>query len=254
MRTLVLSATMLAFAPTAASAAQLSINTSASHSRSGGAEARTTATSSSVGASAVLGEWEVSATLPYISVSGGGTELTVGGVVIRPDDEEPVSGFGDVFLAAGRALPLGDILPVDVAIRGELKLPTGSRNLSTGKIDAGMDVEVSRQLGSVTPFISTGYRYYGDSNVLELEDGWVLSAGATFTLRGVTIIASYDWSESPLGLAAARELFGVASGAFAPSWNWTVYASKGLSEAAADLMIGIGVSHTLGQSRPLLKK
>ena len=239
-----------------ASAAQLSISSAASHSSGRyGADKPTTVTSSSLGATGSLDEWEVSATLPYLSVGLGGAELTVGGVVIQPDGGRGrVSGLGDVFVTVGRTLPLGDEFPADVAIEGQVKLPTGARRLSTGKVDGGLDVELSRQFGSVSPFLSAGYRFYGDNAELELENGWAFSAGATITHGGLTFIGSYDWSSSPIGLASAEEMFAVASGPLARDWNWTLFGSNGLSEGSADLMFGIGISRTFGSAPPALTK
>ena len=237
-------------------AAQLSISSAASRSSGRyGADQPTTVTSSSLGATASLDEWEVSATLPYVSVGVGGAELTVGGVVIQPDGRrDRVSGFGDAFVTVGRTLPMGDGFPVEVAIQGQLKLPTGAPQLSTGKVDWGLDVELSSQFGSVSPFLSAGYRFYGDSAELDLENGWAISAGASITHGSLTFIGSYDWASSPIGLPAAEELFGVFSGPLARNWNWTMFGSTGLSEGAADLMFGIGLSRTFGSAPPLLKK
>ncbi len=249
-------AMLLASAPGGALAAQLGISSAASHSSGRyGAEKPTTVTSSSVGATGSMGEWEVSATLPYLSVGPGGAELTIGGVVIQPDGGRGrVSGFGDAFVTVGRTLPLGDGFPVEVAVEGQLKLPTGARKLSTGKVDGGVDVQLSRQFGSVSPFLSAGYRFYGDSAELALENGWAISAGATITHGRLTFIGSYDRSSSPIGLPGAEEMFAVASGPLARNWNWTLFGSKGLNEGAADLMFGIGFSRTFGSAPALIKK
>lgn len=241
---------LLVSASGGASAAQLSISSAGSHSSGRyGAEKPTSVTSSSVGATGRFGEWDVSATIPYLSIGVGGAELAVGGVVIQPDGRRGrVSGFGDAYITVGRTLALGDEFPVEVAIEGQVKLPTGARKLSTGKVDAGLDIELSSQFGSVSPFLSAGYRIYGDSAELELENGWALSAGATITHGGLTFIGSYDWSASPIGVPEAKEVFAVATGPLAQNWSWTLFGSKGLSEGAADLMFGIGFSRKFGSA------
>lgn len=239
----------LLIAQSGALAAQTSISTSGNYS-SGfyGGDQATDVRSVSVSASKTLGDWEFTASLPYLSISAGGEELTVGGVVVRPqEDGARISGYGDVFVTAGGPLPL-HMLPFDVSVQGQLKVPTGSSNLSTGNIDGGLDVELSKSFGSVAPFVMMGYRFYGDSNELELENGWAASAGATLSYWGATFIASYDWSQSPLGLAAAHELFAVASGPLTENWNWSVYGSKGLSDGAADKMIGLGITRSFGRA------
>lgn len=249
MRKLLIGA-MLSMCGAPGFATELSFTTSAAYSsgRYGGT-APTRAATASVAASATLGAWELSASLPYVNIAAGSSEVTVGGIVVRPGEASggKIRGFSDILLMAGRPLT-ADWLPVDVSIQAQLKLPTGSRSISTGKADGGIDVEVSRSFGPVSPFLSAGYRVYGDSADLELENGWALSGGASVAFGDITIIGSYDWSQSPVGLAPAKELFAVMSGPFGGDWNWTAYGSKGLNEGAADLMIGFGVTRRF--SRP----
>lgn len=234
---------LLLIMPGQALAADLSVTTSASYSagKYGGTE-RTQATVANLGASATSGEWTLSAALPYVNIDAGSSEVTVGGIVVRPEGAgSKIRGVGDVTLSAGRSLAF-EWLPVDVTVQGQVKLPTGAKALSTGKLDGGLDIELAKSFGSVSPFLSAGYRIYGDSQDLELENGWLLSAGATLTLGKVTFIGSYDWSQSPIGLTSAKEIFAVASGPVGDQWSWTVYGSKGLNEGAADRMFGFGIT------------
>jgi hypothetical protein len=180
-------------------------------------------------------------------VEAGGEELSVGGVLIRPEGPQRLSGLGDVSVSAGRLLPVA--LPVDVAIQLQLKLPTGSSSFSTGMVDGGLDVELSKDFGGVSPFVSAGYRFYGDDPDFELENGWVASAGASLTHGRLTLIASYDWSQSPIGLPDAHEIFFVASGPLAARWNWSLFGSKGLNDGAADVMVGMGLMRSLSRKK-----
>jgi hypothetical protein len=235
--------------PGQALAADLSVTTSASYSagKYGGRE-RTQASVASLGASATFGEWTLSAALPYVNIDAGSSEVTVGGIVIRPKENgSALRGFSDLTLTAGRSLPL-EWLPVEVNVQGQVKLPTGAGAISTGKLDGGVDIELAKSFGSISPFLSAGYRFYGDSEDLELENGWLMSAGATLTRGKVTMIGSYDWSQSPVGLTS-KEIFAVASGPFGNGWNWTLYGSKGLNEGAAGKMFGFGVTRRFGSSR-----
>ena len=234
---------LIAVAPVSAAANGFGLGTSAAYStgRYGGTEATRLATASLTGTASLRG-WELSAALPYVVVEAGGEEISVGGVLIRPEGRERISGFGDIFLTAARSvLPQ---LPVDVTLQAQLKAPTGSSNLSTGMVDGGVDVELSKQVGSFAPFVSGGYRFYGDAADLDLENGWVASAGTSITRGRLTLIGSYDWSQSPVGLPGAHELFAVASGPLVPSWTWSLYGSKGLSDGAVDLMFGFALSRT----------
>lgn len=241
---------LLALGPSAASARDFSITSSASYSagRYGGTESSRVA-SASLGAAVMLGNLELGVALPYLTVAAGSDELTISGVVIRPEEKGRLSGFSDASVTAALPLPLGDDAPFDVSVQGELKLPTGSRRFSTGKVDGGIDVEVSRQIGAFAPFLSLGHRFYGDAEDLELSNGWAASAGTALTLSGLTFIASYDWSSSPIGLPDAQEVFAVVSGPAGRGWNWTLYGSKGLSAGSADLMLGLGITRSFEASR-----
>ena len=228
----------------AASAAQLSVSSAATHStgRYGGTEA-TRLTTASLNTALTAGEWDFSASLPYIRLLAGSEALTVGGVVVKPESDR-ISGVGDAVLTAGRSLPI-EMLPFDLAVEGQLKLPTGSRRLSTGKLDGGIDLELSRDVGPLSPFAAIGYRFYGDTPDLPLDDGWTTSVGASATVAKTTLILSYDWSQSPVGLADGHELFAILSGRLAQQWHWTLFASHGLSEGAADRMLGFGIGRRL---------
>ena len=247
MRNIVLLAALLA-SPGVASAGTFSLNTSGSYStgRYGGL-ARTQVSAISVSASKAVGHWELSASLPYVRVSAGGDELTVGTIVVKRNGEGGrLSGYGDALLSAGGPLPL-EMVPVDVSVQAQLKVPTGSRSLSSGKFDAGLDLELSKSFGAAAPFAMLGYRVYGDSDELDFKNGWAASAGTTLTVSSVTFIASYDWSQSPVGLPASHEIFAVATGPLAQNWKWSLYASKGLSNGAADRMIGMGLTRSIGR-------
>ena len=238
----------LAVAPVPAAARGYGVGTSAAYStgRYGGPEATRLATASLTGTANLRG-WELSATLPYLAADAGGEEISVGGVLIRPEGRERISGFGDVFLTAARSiLPQ---LPVDVSLQAQLKVPTGSSDLSTGKVDGGLDVEFAKQVGSFAPFVSGGYRVYGDAADFDLRNGWVASAGTSISHGRMTLIASYDWSQSPVYLPDAHELFAVASGPLLPSWTWSLYGSKGFSDGAADVMVGLGVSRSFARGQ-----
>ena len=90
--------------------------------------------------------------------------------------------------------------------------------MSTRRFDGGIDVEVAKSLGAVSPFLTAGYRTYGDSRDLELKDGWALSAGSTLTFGKATLIGSYDWAQSATDGPASHELFGVAAGELSSKW------------------------------------
>jgi hypothetical protein len=187
--------------------------------------------------------WEITATLPYLSAKSEGQLIEVGGILL-PRQGGRVRGFGDVLVNIERPLKLGGRLPINVSLGGRIKLPTGANGISTGRFDYGVDAELSRTIGQVTPFAKAGYRWYGDSPALELSNGWEGSAGARVTLGKAAVVASYDWSESAFGGSTSKAAYGLVSLPLAQRWRWIAFGSKGLSAGAPDTLIGLGVTRS----------
>ena len=237
--------------PGVATARDFSISSGASLSsgRYGGAD-ETRVSSSSLSLRSDLAGWQLGVTLPYLTIENGGDEAAVAanGFVVQPGQgRKRQSGYGDVQLRVERALPSSKLWPIETRIAANFKLPTGARRLSTGKVDTGVSVEFSRQFGRVTPYVSAGYRTFGDIGAFRLRDGWATSAGATVALRKVTFIASYERSNALVFGPAPREIFGVATGPLAPGLSWSVFGSKGLSAGSANLMVGTSITRSFGR-------
>jgi hypothetical protein len=233
------------FAPAAASAQAISVGAGGSYSsgRYGGTD-RVEVASTYVSVGATRADWRLDATFPYLFVRTGGSAVDAGGIVLPGEGRRSASGLGDATLRLSGPLPLE--APVTVTVGAQVKLPTGSREVSTGQVDASADVEISREMGRLTPFASAAYRAYGDSIDLELENGWTLSAGSSLSVGTTALILSYDWSQSAVGGPASQELFAVAAGRLTPRLGWTLYGSKGLSSGAADFLLGAGVTRSFG--------
>lgn len=200
-----------------------------------------------LGLNTSVSSWRVDATLPYLIIGTGGVAVDAGGLILPGEGRQKISGFGDLTLRASGPVTFGNNMPFDLRIALQSKVPTGEAGLSTGKLDGGIDVEVSTSIGPASPFLTAGYRTYGDSEDLELEDGWVLSAGSTLTLGKTTLIGSYDWAQSAVGGPASHELFGVAAGELSSNWGWAIFGSKGLSSGAADFSLGLGITRSFGK-------
>lgn len=232
--------------PTAGLAQNISVTAATSYleGRFGGA----TATKASVSFAVLQGDFsgfQLAATLPYLSVKSGGQFAEVGGILV-PSDGSRVSGLGDVILNVERPLPLGENASITVTPSGFVKVPTGSRSISTGQVDGGVNLEVSKTFGKVSPFLKLGYRFYGDGPELQLQDGWAASTGATFNLGKLVAVASYDWEESSFGGPSSKELYGLVNGPFARRFRWTLFGSKGLSQGAADTRVGAALTLSFG--------
>jgi len=244
---LLLLLTLLWATPGSAAAREVGVSVGSSYStgKYGGTDPITIG-STYLGLNAAVSDWRVDATLPYLIVGTGGAAVDAGGLVLPGKGRQNISGFGDLTLRTSGPVAIGE-LPFDIRLALQTKIPTGEAGLSTGKFDGAVDVEISKALGPVSPFFTAGYRTYGDSQDLELKDGWALSAGSTLTFGKTTVIASYDWAQSAVDGPASHELFGVAVGKLSARWGWTAFGSKGLSSGAADFMLGFGVTRSFGE-------
>ncbi|HEV2079353.1 MAG TPA: hypothetical protein VGR19_05585 [Allosphingosinicella sp.] len=234
--------------PSSAAAQEIgmSLGGSFSSGRYGGTE-RVNLSTVVLGVSATYGRWRVDGTLPYVVLDSGRSAIEVGGIVVPGEAGGRTEGVGDAVLRL--TSPTYSSGLGDVTWNGQVKLPTGAEALSTGKLDFSGDVELSHDVGAASPFVSVGYRTYGDSRFLELEDGFSLSAGTGITLGKTTLLASYDWAQSAVGGADPQEIFGLAAGEINQGWGWSIYGSKGLNSGAADFMLGAGLNRSFGAPR-----
>ena len=105
-----------------------------------------------------------------------------------PFVREPWIGndFGDTFIGAKFSL-LSESResPVALALRGMLKVPTGSDSGSgTGKMDAQFDFILSKEIASTVEVSgSIGYRHRGDPDEYDLSSGMPFGIGAQFPTR-----------------------------------------------------------------------
>jgi hypothetical protein len=234
--------------PAAAPAATYSVSNvgSLSSGRYGGTD-QTRVETSSISLRSQVRDWEFGIVLPYLSIENqSSAALSLGGAVIGSGlgTRRRQSGYGDMTLRLARQVPLGENASFQARIAGQIKLPTGARTMTTGKLDGGLTFELSRPMGRVTPFVSAGYRTFGDTRLLRLRDGWATSAGMMMTLGKVSLIASHETAQSPFAGPGSRELFAAASGPLAPGWGWSLFGTKGYSAGAPKMMIGTSLTRS----------
>lgn len=219
---------------------------SLSSGRYGGTDT-TSVASSSLSVNRGLAGWQISATVPYLSIESGANAVLAQGIVVDAQSgRKRQTGYGDVQFRIDRPISSNGRLPVDLRVAATLKAPTGARQFSTGKFDGSVSVEMSRRMGAVTPFLSSGYRIFGDRPELRLANGWSSSAGATYSRGKLTLIASYERSDAVYrGGPSPRDLFAVASYAVAPGLQWSVYGTKGLNAGSANLMVGTSLTRQI---------
>ncbi|HUP39348.1 MAG TPA: OmpA family protein [Vicinamibacterales bacterium] len=105
-----------------------------------------------------------------------------------PFVREPWIGndFGDTFIGAKVSLlSESRMSPVALALRGMVKVPTGSDSGSgTGKMDAQFDLIVSKEIASTVEVSGNiGYRHRGDPDEYDLSSGMPFGIGAQFPTR-----------------------------------------------------------------------
>jgi Putative MetA-pathway of phenol degradation len=227
----------------------LSFSTGASYSSGDyGAAEKTKLLVVPFSARAKAGNWRLSATLPYLRIDSPGNIVgggTIGPIIIDPDTptaREVRKGLGDLSLGAAYSLPSENLGGFGLDLSGRVKLPTSSerKSLGTGKTDFAVAAEVSRAIGTWSPFVTLGYRFFGDPAGLDLRNGPSASVGTTAQMGSMVAIASYDYARATSRASEdAHELFGALSGPLSERLNWTAYGIAGLSEGSPDYGVGL---------------
>ena len=194
------------------------------------------------------GDFSVSTSVTYIRIDGPAD------VVIGPDGEQlpgvPAGdgvreGLSDLSLGVGYTFGGDGSNDPQFALSGRVKLPTSkaSDQLSTGKFDYSVRGEASVQLGVFTPFASIGYRFLGDPDGVDLQNGASASIGASATIGRKVLIASLDYAAaSSKNSEDSRSLFAGVSIPLDPRFSLTGYSVAGLSESSPDYGVGLLVT------------
>lgn len=201
------------------------------------------------------GRFRFAATLPYLRIDAPGNVVGGGGGLLglpilvdptQPATRERREGVGDLRVAAGYAVPISAF---DLTLSGEVKLPTASarKGLGTGKTDYAVAAEVSKTIGSVTPFVTVGYTLPGDPDGFELRDSLSAQAGAAVRLGSRVqgqLSYRYARSLSPLVPDAQQIATGLNAG-LSDRLSLGLWGSAGLTEGApavgAGLQLGVRI-------------
>lgn len=165
---------------------------------------------------------------------GGGNTGTPGGAVTSR------SGVGDLWLAAGYTLDIGDSTWFDAV--GKVKIPTASeaKFLGTGSTDFTAQGELLHSFGNVSLSAYGGRRFNGTSDILTLRDVWLGGAGVYVNADKVTVGLDYDWRQgstltSPdISEATASLTYKLSDGLRLQGYGYT-----GFADGSADLGGGL---------------
>ncbi|WP_137899459.1 hypothetical protein [Sphingomonas sp. 2SG] len=217
-----------------------------------GTASKTTIWSSALGARVRMGDWTLSASLPWMRIRSRSTIFTgidSTPILVATDTaatKRTFDGFGDLTLGAAYTIVSANT-PLEVQLSGRAKINTAtdSSGLSSGKNDYAGGVDVSYPIGKLTPFGSVSYRFLGDTARYDLRDGPAASAGASYALGTDSfLLASYHYSRAATRLVAdAHELFAGASTRLGGTpLRLTGFATAGLSRGAAAASAGLSLS------------
>ena len=203
--------------------------------------------------SAATGDFKFTASMPYISMTGhglvvfdaSGNAIVINRRAAMADGQR--TGWGDLNISASYTVPAVLLDGFAVRITGETKLPTAParHRLSTGKTDFGGSLDVSKQFGLWTPFITIGYLDRGQPKGFGLSNTTSMSAGTSLELSNdLVAIASYDYDspDSP-HVRAGHELFSSLSWLRPNGFTLTGYGSVGLSAGAPNVGCGFMISY-----------
>lgn len=207
--------------------------------------------STALGARYAVGPLRLTASVPYLRIRGRGlifsgidaTPLIVSGGT--PGPKATNSGVGDLTLGAAYTLPIGSGPEIEVS--GRVKLPTAreSRQISTGKTDYSVGVQITQPIGRIAPFVSATYRAFGDPATIDLRNGFAASAGTSIGIGDRSIaLLSYHYARAATRLVRdSHELFAGASTRFAnTALRGSLFATAGVSSGAAAASGGLSLA------------
>lgn len=181
-------------------------------------------------------DWGVRLTVPWITIKGPASAIEGGGIPIRPTASSQ-SGFGDA--TAGLTYKfLHEANHPQLSFTGRVKFATGNedRGLSTGETDYYAQADLLQTFGSVTPFITAGYRWLGSNTLYPLIDGFYASGGLAFSVApGTSVGAAYEWRQALVrGGDEANEVSVFLYHKVNDRWSFNLSVMKGFTDASAN--------------------
>lgn len=192
------------------------------------------------------GDFFVRASLPWLRVEGPAVPGD-GGAIPGAGPTTSRSGIGDLTMAAGYSLPIGDTTYFDLT--GKVKLPTASetKGLGTGTTDFTAEGELTQVFGMTSVSLRGGRRFNGSTAAFPLKDVWQAGASIYHTAGDVTLGLDYDWREGALPTAPDRsELTGSIGYKLNDAFRLQGYAYTGLSNGSPNLGGGLQLVYRIG--------
>ena len=193
------------------------------------------------------GRLQAYATLPYVRIEGPANVRPSSGfmglpIIIDPTvpSEERITreGMGDLRLGASYGIPTP---VVDLALSGEVKLPTASNGLGTGKTDFAVGAEIAKDLGGAIPFAAVTYNIPGDPENYSLKNSFGFRAGMAAPIGNQTRGYVYYSRGQSLSTNVPDEerIVGGLNSAIGKRLSVGAFGTAGLSDGSPDVGAGI---------------
>jgi hypothetical protein len=212
-------------------------------------------TNTNVFAIPVITQWEVDhwtlkLIISYLHVSGPSNVVSGLGPVLVPG--QPVnlsrSGFGDLVTSATYNAYSDTASGLSVDLTGKVKFGTASRSkgLGTGENDLGLQVDVYKSIGAVTPFVSLGDRALGSPPGIHLNDVFFGSVGVDYKVDASTNVGATFLLQERIAdtIDPAKELSAYVSHRLDSEWRLQGYLVTGFTNASPTFEIGGQVGYT----------
>ncbi len=197
--------------------------------------------------------WVLSVTAPYLALQGPGDVFfetgNIGGGRDEVNEFVDEQGIGDVFLSATYQFPpvLNDWVFVDFTLQAKLPTADETRDLGTGELDLGYQLDFYSTLERNTYFSTLGYRQRGKTPLFDLENSFYASLGMMRQYGDNTFLGLiYDYRERASSNAfESHELMPFVSYNLGKQWNFMLYTIVGFTASSADQTFGLQASYTL---------
>jgi hypothetical protein len=201
------------------------------------------------------GEYALSVTVPYVSVSGspevsGGGSVSVSGrgrgthtsQLTTSGTERNDAGLGDVLFSASYRLQQQTHERPLVTLTGKVTLGTADedKNLGSGANDYAVQLEMAK--GPVDGYI--GYLMLGDTTAVNYKDIYYGAIAYSVTMSQIWQMRTEYYTEQEVvsGVEPEREFTIAFSRPLSPMRNIKLYLIKGLSDSSPDWGAGVMVS------------
>ena len=189
--------------------------------------------------------WKLRLTIPWLRVTGEGNVIPgIGRTNRGRRGERTESGIGDTVLAGSYGAISDAQSGFGLDVTAKLKLPTGDeqRGLGTGSVDKTLQAEPYKRIDRITLFGTLGYTFFGDSDVVDLKNGYLYEVGASTRLDATDSVGGslYGRQRVVEGGPAQRELTVFWNRRVAKAQRLQAYFLVGLADGSPD--VGIGAS------------